>query len=621
MADIMGCPALFSTEMDCLQPLSSQISHTEGIAISMTRLFHFLCLLPIVIAGVADAADRTPPTVVEHDVPVKMRDGVILRADIYRPNAEGKFPVILQRRYVDKRTITDFGYAAAARGYVAIIQDIRGRFASGGDFYPFRDEANDGYDTVEWAAALPYSNGKVGMWGASYVGVSQIQTAMAHPPHLAGICPMVTGSDYHNGWIYQGGAFEQMFAESWTGGMAQDTFSRYLAGNTKTVLEKWHSPGDFDLFNFPPLTANHALSAKIAPYFFDWLAHPNYDEYWKRWSAPDHFAEINVPALHMAAWYDVFQGGSLENYIGLKTHGGPAARAQERLIVIIGGHSGGGRKIGDVDFGPDADQWDETAVVLDWYDYILKGIHNHFAEDKPVKIFVMGINKWREEDDWPIPGAQATQYFLHSNGKANSLNGDGSLSLETPQSEKPDRYTYDPKNPTPTLGGQVLGYQPGGPYDQRPVEARKDVLVYSTPPMAEDTEVTGPISLVLYTSSSAVDTDFTGKLVDVAPDGYARNLTDGILRARYRISQETPTLMTPGQIYKLTIDLWSTSNVFLKGHSLRLEVSSSNFPRFDRNMNTGKEQASARESVPAINTILHDAAHPSALLLPIIPQK
>jgi putative CocE/NonD family hydrolase len=238
-----------------------------------------------------------------------------------------------------------------------------------------------------------------------------------------------------------------------------------------------------------------------------------------------------------------------------------------------------------------------------------------------VKIFVMGINKWREEDDWPIPGAQTTRYFLHSNGKANSLKGDGSLSLETPQSEKPDRYTYDPKNPTPTLGGQVLGYQPGGPYDQRPVEARKDVLVYSTPPMAEDTEVTGPISLELYTTSSAVDTDFTGKLVDVAPDGYARNLTDGILRARYRISQETPTLMTPGQVYKLTIDLWSTSNVFLKGHSVRLEVSSSNFPRFDRNMNTGKLQAAARESVPAINTILHDAAHPSALLLPIIPQK
>ena len=583
------------------------------------RLLLFSSIVILMAAGPVRAVDQSQ-VIVERDVAATMRDGVILRADIYRPKANGKFPVILQRRYVDKRTIVDFGYTAAARGYVAIIQDIRGRFASGGEFYPFRDEASDGYDTVEWASALPYSNGKVGMWGASYVGVSQLQTAMAHPPHLAGICPMVTGSNYHDGWIYQGGAFEQLFTESWTGGMAQDTFSHYLAGNTKTAQEKWVPPNDFVLFNFPPLTADHNLSAKIAPYFFDWLAHPNYDEYWKRWSVPEHFADINVPALHMAAWYDVFQGGSLENYIGLKAHGGPVARAQQRLIVIIGGHSGGGRKIGDVDFGADADQWDETSVVLDWYDYILKGIHNHFSDEKPVKIFVMGANKWREEDDWPIPRAQVTRLFLHSKGKANSLSGDGSLSDSRAQSETPDQYTYDPANPTPTVGGQVLGYVPGGPYDQREVESRKDVLVYSTPPMTKDTEVTGPISLELFASSSAIDTDFTGKLVDVAPDGYAQNLTDGILRARYRISQEKPSVMTPGQAYKFTIDLWSTSNVFRKGHILRLEVSSSNFPRFDRNMNTGEDQAPARKSAPALNTIYHDVAHPSVLILPIIPQ-
>jgi putative CocE/NonD family hydrolase len=583
------------------------------------RLLLFSSIVIFMTAGPVRAADQSP-IIVERDVPVKMRDGVILRADIYRPSANGKFPVILQRRYVDKRTIVDFGYTAAARGYVAIIQDIRGRFASGGEFYPFRDEASDGYDTVEWASALPYSNGKVGMWGASYVGVSQLQTAMAHPPHLAGICPMVTGSNYHDGWIYQGGAFEQLFTESWTGGMAQDTFSHYLAGNTQTTQEKWVPPNDFVLFNFPPLTADHNLSVKIAPYFFDWLAHPNYDEYWKRWSVPEHFADINVPALHMAAWYDIFQGGSLENYIGLKAHGGPVARAQQRLIVIIGGHSGGGRKIGDVDFGAEADQWDETSVVLDWYDYILKGIRNHFSDEKPVKIFVMGVNEWREEDDWPIPGAQVTRLSLHSKGKANSLSGDGSLSDSRAQSETPDQYTYDPSNPTPTVGGQVLGYVPGGPYDQRQVESRKDVLVYSTPPMTKDTEVTGPISLELYASSSAIDTDFTGKLVDVAPDGYAKNLTDGILRARYRVSQEKPSVMTPGQVYKFTVDLWSTSNVFRKGHILRLEVSSSNFPRFDRNMNTGEDQAPARKSVPAVNTIYHDMAHPSALILPIIPQ-
>lgn len=578
-----------------------------------------LCSLAVVaIAGSVEAADRSS-VIVERDVPVPMRDGVVLRADIYRPNAEGKFPVILQRRYVDKRTIVDFGYTAAARGYVAIIQDVRGRFASGGEFYPFRDEANDGYDTVEWAASLPYSNGKVGMWGASYVGVSQMLTAMAHPPHLAGICPMVTGSNYHDGWIYQGGAFEQMFAESWTASMAQDTFSHYLAANTRTVLEKWFPPSEFELFNFPPLAADHSLSAKIAPYFYDWTAHPDYDDYWKRWSVPEHFADINVPALHMAAWYDIFQGGSLTNYIGLKAHGGPAARADQRLIVIVGGHSGGGRKVGELDFGREADQWDETSVVLDWYDHILKGIHNHFADEEPVRIFVMGVNRWRDEDDWPIPSARNTKYFLHSNGNANSLRGGGSLSTERAQSETPDRYTYDPNNPTPTHGGQILGYLQGGPFDQRPVEARPDVLVYSTPPMAKDTEVTGPISLELYVSSSAVDTDFTGKVVDVAPDGYAQNLTDGILRMRYRDSPKSQVFMTPGETYKITIDLWSTSNVFRKGHRLRLEVSSSNFPRFDRNMNTGEEQATAQKSVPAENTIFHDADHPSALILPIVP--
>jgi putative CocE/NonD family hydrolase len=403
--------------------------------------------------------------------------------------------------------------------------------------------------------------------------------------------------------------------------MAQDTFSHYLARNTRTRLEEWTPPENYVLFNFPPLTADRNLSEQMAPYFYDWVAHPNYDEYWKRWSVPEHFADINVPALNVAAWYDIFQGGSLQNYIGLKAHGGPVARAEQRLIVIIGGHSGGGQKIGDVDFGPDANQWDETAVVLDWYDHLFKGIHNRFSGSKPVKIFVMGANTWRDEDDWPIPRARETTYFLHSRGKANSLHGDGFLSTASPRSESSDEYTYDPANPVPTFGGQVLGYVAGGPRDQRPVEARNDVLIYSTPPLSHDTEVTGPVRLELYASSSAVDTDFTGKLVDVAPDGFAQNLTDGILRARYRESYEVPVLMNPGQVYKFSIDLWSTSNLFRKGHVLRLEVASSNFPRFDRNMNTGEVQAGARYSVPAANTIYHDADHPSVLILPVVPNQ
>jgi len=281
----------------------------------------------------------------------------------------------------------------------------------------------------------------------------------------------------------------------------------------------------------------------------------------------------------------------LRNYVGIKAHGGPAARADQRLIVIIGGHAGGGRKVGDIDFGPTADWWDETNIVLDWYDYLFKGVQNRFAKEKPVKLFVMGANTWREEDDWPLARAHATKYFLHSSGKANSLRGDGTLSTAAPRLESSDRYVYDPASPTPTIGGQLCcdSHLQGGPRDQRPAESRDDVLVYSTPPFAQDTEVTGPVSMELYAASSAVDTDFTAKLVDVSPDGFAKNLTEGIIRARYRDSQETPIFMNPGQAYKFTIDLWSTSNVFLRGHMLRLEVSSSNFPRFDRNMNTGEE--------------------------------
>jgi putative CocE/NonD family hydrolase len=577
--------------------------------------------LPLLLATLASAAETYNVTV-EHSVPAKMRDGVTLRADIYRPKGDGKFPVILERTPYDKRGGTDFGYRAAARGFVVIVQDTRGRYTSEGEFYTFKNESDDGYDTVEWAAALPYSNGKVGMWGGSYVGATQMLTAIAHPPHLAGICPVVTASNYHDGWTYQGGAFAQWFNESWGSGLSQDTLNRYIARNTNARVGQWTLPlTNYPLFNFSQVQVGNSLTQTISPYFLDWLAHPNYDDYWKRWSIEDHFADINVPALHIVAWYDIFQGGSLRNYMGIKAHGGPAARAGQQMIVTIGGHAGGPRIVGDVDFGPAAEELDENDITLDWYEYLFHGVQNRFAKPKPVRIFVMGANTWRDEDDWPLARAKSTRYFLHSAGKANSLRGDGALSTAPPRTETSDHYVYDPSNPVPTIGGPLCcdstHLEPGA-RDQRQAESRDDVLVYSTPAFTQDTEVTGPITLELYASSSAVDTDFTAKLVDVGPDGFAQNLTEGILRARYRESQETPTLLNPGDAYKLSIDLWSTSNVFRKGHMLRLEVSSSNFPRFDRNMNTGEDQATAQKWLPATNTIYHDAAHPSALVLPIV---
>jgi putative CocE/NonD family hydrolase len=564
----------------------------------------------------------TPYSVtVERGVAAHMRDGTTLRADIYRPKTDGNFPVLLQRTPYDKRSEVDFGLKAAARGYVVVIQDVRGRYTSDGEWYPFKHESDDGFDTVEWAASLPYSNGKVGMFGGSYVGATQMLAAIARPPHLAGICPVVTASNYHDGWTYQGGAFEQWFDESWTSGLAQDTLFRFVQKNTNALNGIWKLPlSDYPLFKLPEVSSDSDLTHSIAPYFADWLAHPNYDDYWKSWSIEEHYANINVPALTVAAWYDIFLGGSLRNYVGTKLHGGETARREQRLLVMIGGHAGSGPKIGDVDFGPSS-KLDEDDMTLSWYDHLFKNATNEFSSAKPVRIFVLGANQWREEDSWPLPRARETKYFLHSAGKANSGTGDGTLFPEAARNESPDHYVYDPANPAPTVGGPLCcdsEHLEPGPRDQRAVEARADVLVYSTPALAQDLEVTGPVRVELFASSSAVDTDFTAKLVDLAPDGFAENLTEGIIRGRYRDSQEKPEFMNPGQIYKVTVDLWSTSNVFRKGHRVRVEISSSNFPRFDRNMNNGEDAASARTPVTATNTVYHDVEHPSALILPVV---
>jgi uncharacterized protein len=575
-------------------------------------------------------AQQSYAVITQNGVAMKTRDGVTLHSDIYRPKADGKFPVLLMRTPYDKSVgwAAAPAYQIATHGYLVIVQDVRGRYTSEGEWYPFRHESEDGYEAVEWAAALPSSNGKVGMMGASYVGATQMLAAIAHPPHLAGICPVVTASNYHDGWTYQGGALEQWFDQNWMTQLATNTLWRLIAKNTDALLGAPVLPVmQYPAFNYASLPAGADATAQLAPYYLDWLAHPDYDAYWKQWSIEEHFPDIRVPALHIGGWYDIFLAGTLRNYMGIKTHGGTeAARNGQRLLVQIGGHAGFARRIGDVEFGDEAIKFPSTEVLIDWYDYLFKGVQNEFATDgsagKPVRIFVMGANTYRQESDWPPPEAKPTRYFLHSGGSANSLRGDGGLSLMAPRKETPDKFKYDPANPVPTVGGSLCcdaeHYEPG-PRDQRAAENRDDVLVYSTQPLTEDVEVTGPVTLELWARSSSVDTDFTAKLVDVSPGGFAMNLTDGILRMRYRDAQEKPELMNPDQVYKIMVDLWATSNVFQKGHKIRLEVSSSNFPRFDRNLNTGADQATSREFISATNTILHDAEHPSALLLPVIP--
>jgi len=547
---------------------------------------------------------------IERAVTMTTRDGVTLRADIYRPKADGKFPVLLQRTPYNKGDgESPFGRRAAAGGFVVIVQDVRGRYSSDGEWYPFKNESNDGYDTIEWAAALPYSNGKVAMYGASYVGATQMLAAIGSPPHLAGIFPVVTASNYHDGWTYQGGAFTQWFNESWTSGLTEDTLNRKVrAHNPLNWI--WKLP----LTEYPFL--EEPSPASLAPYFADWAHHPDFDDYWRQWSIEDHFDNIKVPGYFVAGWYDIFQGGTIRNYVGLKKR-----VPGQRLMVGPWYHGPFDGQTGELNFGP-ASKGDTDADELRWYDNLLRGVDNGSKQEKPVKIFVMGKNAWRDEDDWPLARARSTSYFLHSAGSANTRTGNGALSTSTPNEERADRYTYDPANPTPTRGGGLCcdnDHLPSGAFDQRTNEERQDVLVYTTPEFASDFEVTGPIAAELYVSSSAVDTDFTAKLVDVWPNGFAQNLTDGILRARYRNSHAHPEPMKSGEIYKIRVDMWNTSNVFLAGHRLRLEISSSNFPRFDRNLNTGEPAGSSSQFVKAENVVYHDTQHPSALILPVVP--
>jgi uncharacterized protein len=561
---------------------------------------------------------QTFQVTVERNVPVRMRDGVVLRADIYRPKSDLRLPVLLQRTPYDKLNTCDMAYAAAAHGYVVVVQDTRGRYASDGDFYPFRYEAQDGYDTVEWAAQLSYSNGKVGMFGASYIGVTQMQAAAAAPPHLAGIFPVVTASDYHDGWTYAGGAYEQWFNQTWGSGLVQDTLNRLVKARTVTANDVMKLP----LSAYPEIDTG--LPARFGPsalgsYYRDWLEHPSFDDYWRAFSVEEHYQQINVPAYHVGGVYDIFLRGTLRNYLGIHSQApSPAVRQGQRLEIMMASHNRGGPRVGDRDFGPNA-TFDELSTLLEWYDYILKGADNGLSNQKPVKIFVMGSNKWRYEDEWPPSGSRTVRYYLHSSGGANSLSGEGGMSETPPAAEAADTFLYDPGDPARTLGGALCCDEtdlPGGPFDQSKVESRKDVLVYTTAPFDRELDLIGPVSVELFASSSAVDTDFTGKLVDVWPDGYAQNLTDGIIRARYRDSQAVPNLMKPGTIYKFVVDLVSVSDALLPSHRLRIEISSSNFPRFDRNLNSADGTLTV-----AKNSVYHDHVHPSAVLFTLAPLK
>jgi uncharacterized protein len=562
------------------------------------------------------------------DVPVRMRDGVTLFADVYTPG-DGPFPVLLMRTPYNKTAAQDSVYAHplwyARHGYIVAIQDVRGRWSSEGEWYPFAHEAEDGYDTVEWAARLPKSNGRVGMYGLSYVGATQMLAAVAAPPHLTCIAPGMTASEYYDGWTYRGGALHLAFTESWTVMLATDTARRRELRQLEADLYAAFNPAGLAFGTLPLKQYDLLRRENVAPYFFDWLNHPTRDEYWERWSIARRHANVRVPAFHVAGWYDIFLDGSTRNYVGLREHAADdRARSGQRILISPWHHVPWAPLVSGWDFGDEArsriNDW-----LLRWFDYWLRGVENGVPDDPPVRIFVMGENRWRDEREWPLRRAETTEFFLHSGGAANSLNGDGALSRERCGEEEPDIFIYDPRSPAMSFGGRSCCrymISPMGPADQRPAEIHNGVLVYTTPPLQRDLEVTGPVSAVLYAATTVLDTDWTVKLVDVYPDGRAMNVADGILRARYRDSLSAPKLLTPGEPYEYRVDLGSTSNVFKAGHRVRVEVSSSNFPCFDRNLNTGNPLGDEwiAHCIVATQTVFHDVNRPSRIVLPVVPR-
>ncbi|MBX3071047.1 MAG: CocE/NonD family hydrolase [Thermomicrobiales bacterium] len=548
---------------------------------------------------------------IQHDLPIPMSDGVNLSADLYLPPDGTTFPTALCRTIYDNQQdrYVDWAVEFASNGYAVVLQDCRGRYDSEGVWEPYVCEARDGYDTQQWIGQQPWCDGNIGMFGISYVGFTQVLPAPYRSPYVKGLVPCANQED-NFGHFYVDGVFQ-----------LQNAVNLGWIGRRSNRNTSWPYVDRRSLYERLPLSS--ALDGVTdMPTYQLFLQHPTFDDYWKSYSLKERYEEIDVPAMFLTGWYDNLVHEQFKCFTGWSQRAkSDNARRKTKIVCGPWPHKpmGSTREFHDVDFGPDA-EWDIPKLHMRWYDQQLKGIDNGIDDEPALHLFVMGENVWRFESEWPLARTEWTSYYLHSDGNANSRLGDGLLLTTPPASETPDSYVYDPANPVPTLGGQSMFLENCGPLDRSELEQRDDILVYSTPPLERDTEVTGPIKLMLYASTDCVDTDFSGTLIDVHPDGKAINLCEGIARARYRESLESPTLIEPGQTYQYTIDLWETSNLFKAGHQIRVEISSSNFPRFARNLNTGGDIASETEMRVANQTIFHDAARPSHLILPVIPR-
>lgn len=571
------------------------------------------------------------------DVPATMRDGTVLRADVYTPKTTEKVPVLLMRTQYGKSAaqIQPSRYQSpewfASHCYIVAVQDIRGQGKSGGTFYEYRYDRDDGYDTVQWAASLPGADGQVAMYGSSYVGATQWLAATATPPALKAIVPSNTGDDYYDGWTYEDGAFRLAFIEPWM----LDTIASSAAANRgdKKLAKELYADGKnasiwlpFTPYSlFPPL---HPDDPKVAPYFYDTIAHPTRDSYWEAFQIRTHYDRVKVPVLAFDGWYDSFLDGAVNNFNGMRKEGGtPEARENQRLIIGPWEHIGWGRSDAVVsprlkDIGPVANS-PVNELTVQFLDHVLKGKDNGLKDGPRVDYFTMGENRWHSASSFPVEGTQYVTWYLGSKGRANSSMGDGTLAPKWAKGAEADHFSYNPANPVPSVGGHSCCSWTSGPqgqFDQSAIEQRPDILVYTSAVLDQPVNVTGPITVDLFATTDAKDTDFTAKLVDVLPDGRAINLNNGIIRASYRESLSQPTPIVPGKVYEYHIKVWPTSNLFQAGHRIRLEISSSDYPQFAPNPNTGEPLGTAHGGVIANQTIWHDATHRSSVILPILPQ-
>ena len=570
---------------------------------------------------------RYPNIKVETDVAVPMRDGVVLRADLYRPDAPGRFPALLMRTPYGKQGAADDGseptlVRAPRDGYVVVLQDVRGRYSSDGVFDPYRQEGHDGYDTVEWIARQPWCDGRVGTFGLSYPGAVQWLLAIEAPPHLTAILPAMTFATGRHFFHFSGA-----FNHDWMRWILlyiapEERRRRGLPGpldekQAQVVWDahKWEWERFLPLADLPPLK-------EVAPWYAAWLEHPDDGEFWAFADVTAKHDRVTVPALSFSAWNDSNYGplGALANYQGVRL-GGATARARSGQRLVIGPWDHGDpapneTRVGDLSTGASA-AFDYYGMIVRWHDHFTRGIENGIDAGAPIRLFVMGENVWRDETEWPLARARPTPYYLRGSGDAAGPGG--ALALEAPGPlEPPDRYVYDPADPVVIENFEVMG-----PRDRSGLSARRDVLSYRTPPLERDVEVTGPVEAHLFASSSAVDTDFMVMLLDVHPDGRAYNVMPieaGVMRARYRDGQKTPHFLTPDRPEEIVIGDMAMSQLFRRGHRIGVQITSSRFPVFERNLNTGEEPSHATRMIAARQTILHDAAHPSRLVLPIVPR-